>query len=69
VPYGDVTERGLYYLGFSAERDRFDGMLAQMFGTSDDGLRDHLIDFSTPTTGSYYFAPSIEDLTAIHPER
>jgi putative iron-dependent peroxidase len=69
VPYGDVTERGLYFLGFSAERDRFDGMLAQMFGTSDDGIRDHLIDFSTATTGSYYFAPCMEDLAAINPER
>jgi len=65
VPFGDVTERGLYFLGFSAERDRFDGMLAQMFGTSADGIRDHLIDFSTPNTGSYYFAPSLEDLEAI----
>ena len=64
VPFGDVTERGLYFLGFSAERDRFDGMLAQMFGTSADGIRDHLMDFSTPVTGSYYFAPSLEDLAA-----
>jgi putative iron-dependent peroxidase len=69
VPYGDVTERGLYFLGFSAERDRFDGMLAQMFGTGEDGLRDHLIDFSAPVTGSYYFAPSMEDLAAINPGR
>jgi putative iron-dependent peroxidase len=69
VPYGDVTERGLYFLGFSAERDRFDGMLAQIFGASDDGVRDHLIDFSTAITGSYYFAPSMEDLAAINPER
>ena len=65
VPFGDVTERGLYFLGFSAERDRFDGMLAQMFGTSADGIRDHLTDFSTPDTGSYYFAPSLEDLATL----
>jgi len=65
VPFGNVEERGLYFLGFSAERDRFDGMLAQMFGTSGDGLHDHLLDFSTPVAGSFYFAPSIDDLAAI----
>ena len=36
-----------------------------MFGTSGDGLHDHLLDFSTPVTGSYYFAPSIDDLAAV----
>jgi len=65
VPFGNVGERGLYFLGFSAERARFDGMLARMFGTTDDGLRDHLLDFSTAVTGSYYFAPSLDDLAAL----
>ncbi len=65
VPFGSVGERGLYFVGFSAERDRFDGMLAQMFGTSGDGVHDRLLDFSTPVSGSYYFAPGIDDLAAI----
>ena len=65
VPFGNAAERGLYFLGFSCERDRFDGMLARMFGTSGDGVRDHLLDFSRAVTGSYYFAPSVEDLTAV----
>jgi len=65
VPYGTVRERGLYFLGFSAERERFDGMLAQMYGTSGDGLHDRLLDFTTAVTGSYYFAPSLEELAAI----
>lgn len=65
VPYGTVRERGLYFLGFSAEREIFDGMLAQMFGTSGDGLHDRLLDYTTAMTGSYYFAPSLEDLTAL----
>lgn len=65
VPYGNVGERGLYFLAFSAERERFDGMLSRMFGTSGDGVHDHLLDFSRPVTGSYYFAPSIDDLAAI----
>lgn len=65
VPFGNAAERGLYFLGFSCERDRFDGMLARMFGTSGDGVRDHLLDFSRAVTGSYYFAPSVDDLTAV----
>ncbi len=65
VPFGGVGERGLYFLGFSCERERFDGMLARMFGTSGDGVHDRLLDFSRPVTGSYYFAPSGPDLAAI----
>lgn len=65
VPFGNAAERGLYFLGFSCERDRFDGMLARMFGTSGDGVHDHLLDFSRAVTGSYYFAPSVEELTAV----
>ena len=64
APCGNVAERGLYFLGFSPERDRFDGMLSRMFGTSGDGVHDHLLDFSRAVTGSYYFAPSLEDLAA-----
>jgi putative iron-dependent peroxidase len=64
VPFGNVTEHGLYFLAFSCERDRFDGMLAQMYGTTGDGVRDRLLDFSRAVTGAYYFAPSIEDLAA-----
>ena len=66
TPYGTVGEHGLYFLGFSAELSRFDKMLARMFGMSRDGVRDHLTDFTTPVSGSYYFAPSLEALDG-HP--
>ena len=45
--------------------DFFDGMLARMFGTSGDGIHDRLLDFTRAVTGSYYFAPSVEDLAAV----
>jgi len=64
VPYGTVDERGLYFVAFSAERDRFDEMLARMFGTGGRTIRDRLLDFTRPVTGSYYFAPSLDDLLA-----
>ncbi len=63
VPYGRVDEHGLYFVAFSADRSRFDRMLARMFGN--DGVRDRLTDFSTPVSGAYYFAPSNTALRAL----
>jgi putative iron-dependent peroxidase len=40
-------------------------MLARMFGTSGDGVHDRLLDFTRAVTGSYYFVPSVEDLSAV----
>jgi putative iron-dependent peroxidase len=36
-----------------------------MFGASGDGLHDRLTDFTHAVSGSYYFAPSLEDLAAL----
>lgn len=65
VPYGNVRERGLYFLAFSAERSRYDVMLARMFGTSGDGLSDRLTEFSRPVAGACYFAPSLNALADV----
>jgi putative iron-dependent peroxidase len=65
VPYGTAEEHGLYFVAFSAERSRYDRMLARMFGTAADGIRDHLTDFSRPVTGAYYFAPSLNALNEL----
>ncbi|MGE0878890.1 MAG: Dyp-type peroxidase [Acidimicrobiia bacterium] len=62
VPYGTVTEHGLFFLAFSADPSRFEKMLSRMFGTSGDSLKDRLIEFSTPLSGSFYFAPSLQSL-------
>jgi len=62
VPYGTLTEQGLYFVAFSADCSRFDRMLARMFGTAADGVRDHLTDFSRPVSGACYFAPSLTTL-------
>jgi len=68
VPYGTVAEHGLYFVAFSADRTRFDRMLARIFGNSEDGLRDHLTDFSRPVSGAYYFAPSLTALRELEAE-
>jgi putative iron-dependent peroxidase len=58
VPYGRLAEHGLYFVAFSAERERFDRMLERMFGLA-DGQRDRLTDFSRPVAGAVYFAPPL----------
>jgi putative iron-dependent peroxidase len=63
VPYGGVAEHGLYFLAFSADRSRYDIMLARMFGTPGDPSHDRLTDFSRPVAAACYFAPS---LTSLH---
>ena len=52
---------GLYFMGFCREqapmRERMEAMYA-MNGQQHDALTD----YSTPASGSYYFAPSVETL-------
>jgi porphyrinogen peroxidase len=62
TPYFGIAEHGLYFVAFSAERRRFELMLARMFGTSGDDGHDQLTDFTKPVSGSFWFAPSLEDL-------
>lgn len=63
-PYGSVGAKGLYFLSFACDIARFDIQLQRMFGVSGDGLHDRLTEFSAAVTGSYWFAPSEEDLAA-----
>jgi putative iron-dependent peroxidase len=62
---GTVREHGLQFIAFTADLSRVDKMLGRIFGTSGDGLHDHLTDFTTPVTGAYYFAPSLDSLVAL----
>jgi porphyrinogen peroxidase len=61
-PFGGASEHGLYFLAFSFDPMRFDVMLRRMFGVSVDNLRDKLTEYSKAVKGSYWFAPSLEDL-------
>jgi putative iron-dependent peroxidase len=65
TPFGTGAEQGLYFVAFSTERDRFDEMLARMYGTGGRELRDRLLDWSTPVTGACYFAPGADVLAAL----
>ena len=61
-PVGGVRDAGLYFLAFGAEAARFRWLLESMFGRTGDGLRDRLLDFSRPVTGSFFYAPPAEAL-------
>lgn len=62
APFGNTTENGLYFLSFACEMQRFTSQLNRMYGLTDDGIHDKLIEFSNAQTGSYWFAPAIDDL-------
>jgi porphyrinogen peroxidase len=67
VPFGMVGEHGLYFIAFSADPSRYLKMLAAMYGTSGDGMHDRLMEFTTPVSGAFYFAPSLDALAGILP--
>lgn len=55
---------GLYFMAFCREQAPFRERLNAMYGTNGE-VRDRLTDFSNPASGSYYFAPSEEELSKI----
>ena len=63
VPYGNLAQHGLMFVGFAREQRRLQTMLRRMAGA--EGPRDALTRFSTPLTGSYYVVPSIQALRDI----
>lgn len=64
-PFGNTQENGLYFLSMACELKRISSQLDSMFGLSEDGICDQLLDYSKAKTSSYWFAPSIEELQAL----
>ncbi len=62
APFGTVTEKGLLFLAFGCELLRFTSQLESMYGLTEDKKIDQLLNFSKAVSGSYWFAPSQEDL-------
>jgi putative iron-dependent peroxidase len=61
TPFGGVREHGLLFVGFAQDQQRLQRMLDRMAGAG-DGVQDRLTEFSTPTSGSWYVAPTLEML-------
>jgi porphyrinogen peroxidase len=54
---------GLYFMGFCREQAPLRERMEAIYGMNGQA-RDALTDYSTPASGSYYFAPSVETLDA-----
>ena len=54
---------GLYFLGFCKDQAPLRERMEAIYGINGQ-VRDALTDYSTPASGSYYFAPSVEVLDA-----
>ncbi len=65
TPFGNVSEHGLYFLAFACHPYRIQIQLERMTGATEDKIHDKLMEYSKPVTGSYWFAPSINDLEKI----
>jgi len=66
MPYGRAAgDCGLFFLAYSHDLGIFDRMLARMYGLADDGLADHLLDYTQAQSGAYFFAPALALLRAL----
>ena len=65
TPFGSVCEQGLNFVAFANDFEVYDVMLRRMYGLADDGIVDRVTEFSTPTRGGYYFAPSLAALYGV----
>ena len=64
MPFGQVGvgEFGTYFIGYARSPDVTEQMLQNMFIGKPEGNYDRILDFSTATTGSLFFAPCAEFL-------
>ncbi|MGC8501308.1 MAG: Dyp-type peroxidase [Leptospirillia bacterium] len=60
MPWVSGEKKGLEFIAFGRSLDPFERILRRMTG-SEDGVRDSLFAFSTPTTGSYYWCPPVSE--------
>lgn len=67
MPFGEVGkgEFGTYFIGYSRSPSRIERMLVNMFIGNPPGNYDRLLDFSTPATGTLFFAPSANFLEKV----
>jgi porphyrinogen peroxidase len=67
MPFGSPAsgEFGTYFIGYARNLAVIERMLERMFVGNPPGLHDRLLDFSTPLTGTVFFAPSADALAAL----
>lgn len=58
MPYGNAGgDKGLFFFAFTNNLAVIDEMLKRMYGLTDDGLHDKLLEFTKAVGGNYFFAP------------
>lgn len=59
MPYGDMQEQGLYFVSCAKSPKPFCLILRSMIYGDEEGVYDHLMDYTQAETGAAFFAPSI----------
>lgn len=69
MPFGSPGrgEFGTYFIGYSRRLWVIERMLERMFVGDPPGLHDRILNFSTPVTGTTFFAPSATVLASLEP--
>lgn len=62
IYFGTASEAGYMFIGVCADPSVTLDMLKQMYGVGDLPITDRLLEFYNPTSGSFYFVPSVEAL-------
>jgi putative iron-dependent peroxidase len=67
MPFGSPGsgEFGTYFIGYSRKLWVIEKMLQRMFMGDPPGLHDRILDYSTPLTGTTFFAPSATVLESL----
>ncbi|KAI0432575.1 Dyp-type peroxidase [Xylaria sp. FL1042] len=67
MPFGSPSagQYGTYFIAYSRNLWVVEKMMERMFVGDPPGLHDRILDFSTPVTGSTFFAPSLSSLKAL----
>ncbi|KAH7176759.1 hypothetical protein EDB81DRAFT_633069 [Dactylonectria macrodidyma] len=67
MPFGSPGsgEFGTYFIGYSRKLWVIEKMMERMFIGNPPGLHDRILDFSTPVTGSTFFAPPLSVLEGL----
>ncbi|TGJ84175.1 dyp-type peroxidase [Xylaria hypoxylon] len=70
MPFGSPSagQYGTYFIAYTRHLWVVEKMMERMFLGHPPGLHDRILDFSTPITGSTFFAPSLSNLKALGDE-
>ena len=63
--FGTTSESGTYFIAYARDLSVTEEMLERMFVADAEGVYDRLVDFSTPVTGTNFFAPSLDVLESL----